>query len=581
MKFKLILTLSILQFSTYLFAQEENLISGPKIKGLSTSDHVRINNNTLSCLGWNYINGSYNAQNISLPKLTAEGMPTTVLAKGKELGNFQGNSKEFSIQQIIELKDKAVAFYLKTEKKDKTNSLYYQFLDTEYKPTSKILKIARRNSTKFAIKWGFGDGGGFEVKTNKTKDQILIINEEATTEVDGKDKIGEVTFSLFDVKDMSEISSGKYDLGIGNIKNNLKFGNNGFVYSAVRVIINKDEPRKQRKKNREIKTSYYYKVIGINLKEPEAKLVETELIFDDKEIITASIDVNEDGELFCFGMYDLIKDEKVEKNFEGVYFAKLDNKTLEVLTSNQIKLDEETSDFLKLKRKLSKDDIKNGLSSEIVKPRFIFKDFVKYKNGESNIILEFEEKTVWEGTDSKGRRYTTVSYQTGSILVINLSINYDVNWMKCIPKNQYTSNNLTKSDHSYLLKSDGNSLNFIFFDTPKNYDKKTQVSIMNEKSKGADFYFCDSDRNLAMARIDEKGIVTQKLICEIPKKYSINWKNGVWSENGRVYYFAGNKQYSDIITGLYCLLFPWWIIDMINHTEEKVEFNRFFKLSLN
>jgi hypothetical protein len=265
MKKLLLISLSLFMGASTSFSQSGNLKIGPNLSGARDIIDYRLHDNELSVMTSKGTDLNYwKLSPVSLIP-SSEAKPISA-PKSKALG-MVANSDDYRYFGKVALDKKDIVFYLKTESKDKTTSLFYQDLDQSFKPVSKTSKLASR-STKGAktglFNLGYSDGGGYDIKTNRKKDLLVIINQGPRKKVEKKLYPGEVTLTLYSPSDMKEISSSTYDLGIDNYGGSAVIGDDGIVYSLVYVDAAETKAqRKEMKKNGE--ATWYYKIMGINL----------------------------------------------------------------------------------------------------------------------------------------------------------------------------------------------------------------------------------------------------------------------------------------------------------------------------
>jgi hypothetical protein len=527
--FKLI---GLLLFASILSvtAQDGTLKVGPKLNGARYIYDIKLRDNDLSVMtGKGYDLNYWKLSPVSLMP-SGEAKPITA-TKGKA-GGMVLDSKEYHYFTKVSLESKEIIFYTKKESKDKTNSLFYQDLDLSFKPITKSSKLATR-STKAAKTGLFNmfsyDGGGYTIKTNRQKDKILIINQAPGKKVDKKTLPGDVTLSIYDPKDMKEIASATYDLGIYSYGASAVVGDDGLVYSLVRVDADRQE-RKEKKKNGE--ASWFYKIVGVNVNDSEAQPFEYDLIFKNKGILRASLEITNTGELICAGTYSELTKRGNVDDFDGIFYAKLNPKTGEVIADNHKKLDRSTVEFMTTKRNSKKNE---GVSTE-----FKLRGYEAMDNGTSNLILEEDYIVVVTTTDSRGQTRTTYHYYSKAILVANIASDGEINWIKHIPKYQHTVND-GGAFNSFTYYKDKNDLKFIFADNSKNYDPKTfklkQENVKNINSMKSS----KTAASIALAKMDANGNVEQKLLTTA-KKHVLFTRYGKWSKSGNEVYLQATQR---------------------------------------
>jgi hypothetical protein len=537
--------LVLLFFSTFLAkAQEGNLKIGPNLSGARNIIDFNLHDNELSVIS----NQGYNLNywKLSPVSLIPNGESKSISAPKSKSGGVVVNSDEYIYFDKISLNNKEMVFYKKNDTKNKTASLYYQDLNNSYKPLTKAGKLASR-STKAAKSGLFNmfstDGGGYTIRTNRNKDRVLIINQAPAKKVDKTTVPGEVTLSLYDPKDMSELANATYDLEISSYGSSAVVGDDGYVYSLVHVSPESRAERKDKKNRGE--ASWFYKIIGVNLNNPEAEPFEYNLIFKNKGILKATLEITNNGELICAGTYSELTKKGNIDDFDGIFYAKLDPKTGEVISDNQRKLDRATVEFMTSK--------KNAKKNEGVSTSFKLRGYEAMDNNTSNLILEEDYWYVVTTYSGRGQTTTTYHYISKAILVANIASDGEINWISHIPKFQHTVND-EGAFNSFTYFKDKNELNFVFADNSNNYDDKT-FALKKENAKNInDMRSSKQAKSLALAKLDEKGKVDQKLIAS-SKKHVLYTRYGTWSKSGKELYMQAWKR---INAGQYLLgcLFP-------------------------
>jgi hypothetical protein len=531
---KLLFTLSICIANILAYSQTGNLKIGPNLKGARSIIDYRLQDNELTVMTSKGTDLNY--WKLSPVSLIPNGEAKPISAPKSKAMGMVANSDDYRFFQKIALESKDIVFYTKTESKDKTTSLFYQDLDQSFKPVSKTSKLAIR-STKGAKTGLFNlqvsDGGGYTIKTNRKKNLLVIINQGPRKKVEKQLYPGEVTLTLHAASDMKEISSSTYDLGIDNYGGSAVVGDDGFVYSLVYVDAAETKAqRKEMKKNGE--ATWFYKIVGINLNEPDSKPFESDIIFKNKGILRASLEISESGELICAGTYSELTKRGNIDDFDGIFYAKLNTKTGEIISDNQKKLDRTTVEFMTSKR--------NAKKNEGVSTSFKIRGFVAMANNTSNLILEEDYFYVVTTTNSKGQTTTTYHYVSKAILVANIATDGEINWIKHIPKHQHTTND-NGVFNSFTFFKDKNNLKFVFADNDRNYDPKT-FALKNDNAKSI-YSMAVSTRakSIAMAEIDANGKVEQKLVSK-SKSHVLLTCNGKWTTSGTEVYIQAYKRIS-------------------------------------
>jgi hypothetical protein len=540
------LAFAILLISTFAAkAQDGNLKIGPNLKGARNIIDFNLHDNELSVMSSKGYELNY--WKLSPVSLIPNGESKSIAAPKSKASGVVANSDEYLYFDKISLASKDVVFYTKRDNKNKTTTLHYQDLNNSFKPLTKTGKLATR-SNKAAKSGLFNmfstDGGGYTIRTNRFRDKVLIINQAPAKKVDKSTVPGEVTLSLYDPNDMKEISTATYDLEISSYGSSAVVGDDGYVYSLVHVGPESRAEKKEKKSKGE--ASWFFKIIGINVNEPDSKPFEYDLIFKNKGILKATLEITNSGELICAGTYSELTKKGNIDDFDGIFYAKLNPKTGEVISDNQRKLDRATVEFMTSKRNAKKDE---GVSTS-----FKLRGYEVMENNTSNLILE---EDYWYAVTTYNGKTTTTTYHyiSKAILIANIAADGEINWIKHIPKFQHTVND-DGIFNSFTYFKDKNDLKFVFADNSNNYDSKT-FKLKPENAKNInDMKSSKQAKSIALAKIDANGNTEQKLIA-VSKKHVLYTKYGTWSKSGKELYMQAWKRINPGQYALGCLFPPY------------------------
>ncbi len=323
-----------------------------------------------------------------------------------------------------------------------------------------------------------------------------------------------------------------------------QLGDDGYVYSLVHVGPESRAEKKEKKSKGE--ASWFFKIIGINVNEPDSKPFEYDLIFKNKGILKATLEITNNGELICAGTYSELTKKGNIDDFDGIFYAKLNPKTGEVISDNQRKLDRATVEFMTSKRNAKKDE---GVSTS-----FKLRGYEVMENNTSNLILE---EDYWYAVTTYNGKTTTTTYHyiSKAILIANIAADGEINWIKHIPKFQHTVND-DGIFNSFTYYKDKNDLKFVFADNSNNYDSKT-FKLKPENAKNInDMKSSKQAKSIALAKIDANGNTEQKLIA-VSKKHVLYTKYGTWSKSGKELYMQAWKRINPGQYALGCLFPPY------------------------
>ncbi len=546
-RFSKAIIIIIITSITNVFSQVDNFRVGPKLKDCGTILDVRLHENSLTVLS---VNGNeLKNWKLSPVNLIPAGDANYISGYGKKAAGKIVDASKFEYAGIISLDKKHIVLYNNKEGKDKTTKLFYQELDYAGKALDKPTKLATKSNQ--TVKTGFlglgsGGSGGFSLFASKDQEKVLLINQAPDKKINKELTPGEVTFTYYNAADMKEVSSATFDLQISNFANNAIIGNDGYIYTLVKVLIDDNSERKAKKKNGE--ATWYYKIVGLNVNTPEIKPFEYDLIFKNKGILNAELELTDGGELICAGTYSELTRKGNVDDFDGLFYAKLNPKTGEVLSDNHRKLDKTTVEFLTSK--------KNARKNEGASANFKIRGFVAMDNGTSNLLLE--EDYYYVVTTSNGKSTTTTyHYVSKAILVANIASNGDINWIKHIPKHQHTTND-NGVFNSFSFYKEKNSLRLIFNDNSGNYDSKTKSLKASRSDHIGNVNVTNKGGFMATAQVDENGNCVQNLLAD-GGKYYLWVKGATWSNDGKQVYLQATHKIPLGQCILGCLFPPYGI----------------------
>ncbi|MFN3917923.1 MAG: hypothetical protein ACK4K0_09275 [Flavobacteriales bacterium] len=246
----------------------------------------------------------------------------------------------------------------------------------------------------------------------------------------------------------------------------------GKLYKAKRKDRVKGEP------------NYTYHVVSILNRGKEIKDYEIEL--EGFFLKDATIGINQKNNLVASGFYT----RENRNTVKGAFYISIDIKAKKVIKSSAKDFDfevfsvaneEEGEDEEKEKKstKNNKAEKKaNKKSNELYAYRL--DDIIWREDGGAILIAEqyyIVERTCTT-TDSQGRMTTRTVYYYNyhNILLINISPEGDIDWLKRIDKRQVTSGNIAFL--SYVFTACKDKMYFIFNDNIKNHDKKTNKNTI-------------------------------------------------------------------------------------------------------
>lgn len=536
----------VLTISAGAKAQEGNLKFGPQLKGAKQIINAILVDNSLAVITAN--GNEINSWKLSPVSLMPSGEPKPITTNNKKLiGGNVASSSENQFYHFFDLDKKDMLFYTNRIGGKGNTTLLYQTLDNSGKPLDKPSKLASRSnkttSTGFLNMISI-DGGGFNLMLNRTKTSLLMVNQAPSTKVDKEIVPGEISLSLYDTETMKDVANASYKLDVSDYGTSAVLGENGYVYSLVKVILTDKKDKKEKKKSGD--AIWYYKIIGVNLNKPYDPPIESNFDFKNKGILDAALEFAPTGELICAGTYSELTKKGNIDDFDGIFYAKLNPTTGQVISENSRKLDRQTVEFMTSK--------KNAKRNEGVSSAFRIKGFVALENGSSNLILE--ETYMYVETTYNGKTYTTTyHYVSKAIIVANIDTNGEIVWINHIPKHQHTTNDMGMYNSCTYFK-DKNTLKFVFADNNNNYDSKTFKIKPNNSKSISSMAISAAGKSIAYAKVDENGNVEQKLVAT-SKKHLLLTKNGIWSKSGEELYIPAKTRISAGKWILGCLFPPY------------------------
>lgn len=536
-KSSLIMAIGFSLLATLSQAQTANFVAGPKIKGLSKIDDVKLNDNRLTVLG--HKSNKVSTWGLSPVSLVPNGNANAIASNSSaDKGNKNiANAKELFLFNTVSLKDKDLVLYTKKQSKDKTVQLYYQFVGSDGKQLGGPTKMASHKTAKMsglASLFGVQSGPanmGYTITASQNKELIFMANQGPDVKNGKKYEPAPVSLTLYDAN-MNEKNSVELDLGISNYGSSAVLSNAGFVYNLVTVTFDRKESKEKRKNG---EASWYYKIVGINLNDPNAKPFEHDLVFKNRGILNASLSITSNGDLICAGTYSELTNRGNVDDFDGIFYCKLDPLTGEVINDNIKKLDRDIVAELTSKRNAKRDE---GVSTQ-----FKIKGLVALPDGTSDLLLE-EEYVIVVVTSNGKTTTTTYHYYAMSILVANIATNGEINWVKRIPKFQHTQND-NGIFNSFTYKSTPEGLKIVFTDNKQNYEKETGMFKKGRK----DLTSSKEGKTIVLALVKPNGDIIQKKVAET-QKHQVYTRTGIWNESGSELYLQATPR----LEGWKCLL---------------------------
>jgi hypothetical protein len=570
MKFKLLLTLCILQFSNYAFSADKSnptkkLVVGPRINKAEVNIDLKFNNEKLV----------YTARkdeelfdvDIDRETLNSAGNPRFIKQKKKNASGFVVDGSKFKYLEKISTEINEIYFFFVYEDKDKTYSLYYQMADKNGSPNAKPVKIGKRKDSEDAYSDSDYRNGSFSFGLNRSKSLVYVLNQASHKKINKKEKEyqpGEVVITYYDSKDMKELGSGTYDLSISKFGASAIFGDDGMVYTLVKNLYKEEIEivNKKGKTNKEVKERYIYKVVAINLSKPENSPVEKTMVLKDKRVENIKIQIEENGSINCAGTKVDLDENNNSGKMTGFFTCSLNSNNLEISNFYEYNFEEGINSCLIL--------------IENTEAKYKIIGIEKMDNGSTSLLFEESGSYLVTGTNSKGYSYTRTYYQHGNLIVCNIGTNHKINWVSNLHKREIKNG----SDFtSFYYKKFGNQLKFVFNDSKYNYDKTNLAYKTNLKSR--EVSEVEGLERIAIASIDEFGNCNRKLVENEKIPYYGYLETSAWSETNNEFYFIVCSKYNALYDPwVFCLIPPIGITSLIMDWQGKNQYYRVAKIKL-
>ncbi len=379
------------------------------------------------------------------------------------------------------------------DKVKKNNSLHISTLD---KKELKLNTPKKINSIPANTRY---NKGGFKYSLSYNRKYLSTI-QIAPSNLGGK-KQGVDKIKVFDEQLNflweKEISEG---LPNGNDEKyysiNYEVDNEGNVYHLVETFKSKEYKKNNRGKPNSAYTIIAYTNEGNSVSRYDISL-------DDLFMINLKFKISNTGKIICSGFYStknpstiisIGKGHGINGIFYQVINLEKEENPIEIKTIKEF-----DADFLGEYRSDKKVAKGKGL------PNFKLDDIIVRKDG--SVVLLAEQYSIIHNMNynkKAGDAGVTLSYEYQDIIVVNVSMNGEIEWITKIPKDQYThSDSGFYSSYNYLI-NDGN-IHLIYNDDPRNLD----ANLNNERT------FRGKKRSVGIvATIASDGSISHSLISK-------------------------------------------------------------------
>ncbi len=470
---KTLLFIAFLHLSFFVYGQELKLKKNVKItwgeeikmkKDSYYSKVVYASENSICLAKWMKGDFYLEMQNKNLQTL-----------KEQEI-DLKPNKKDLSLEGTFEFGDLLILLASRTDKKSKTNSLYYKTIDkftlkekSDWNLLSEIFFLKNRRN------------GYFNYTLSEDENKLLIYISQP---VEGKDSPERFGFKVFD---QSMDLLWKKDIELKYNENLFSIG--GFVLSnraEVYVIGRKLLYREDRPKQIMSKEYHILSYTQDNNNQ------DYKIDLEDKYIKDIAFGFNPSGNLICSGFYS--KNGAESNGIKGVFYILIDPITGNVLQQTSKEIDENfiTEDWTdrykeKVLKKKEKKEKKGKKAKEIEAYKYDLKDLIVYDDGSATLLAEqYYVRTVTTSTtDANGNRHThtTYHYYYNDIYIIKIDKSGEILWTSKIDKYQHSINDGGYRS-SFHLHTRGDEIFLIYnLSTRAYYDKEVWKAMPKDERK--------------------------------------------------------------------------------------------------
>jgi hypothetical protein len=481
-------------------AQEAKLITGPKLESSTKVAGLNINNEHTFVFTTGHSSDDFmQSWQLSTSTMAPVGSSKIISSPKNKQVTSSINSDEYEYLKKIDLENKTLLFFTKYDSKTNNNTLYCKEFDKSFEPLSDLKEVEaeifeNEKTGKKTIE--YNRKAFIDFRINKKKDKVLIIVQREYGLKNLLSTPGSILLCLYNANEMQELNSVEYDFGVFSYASTAILGDNGYVYSLMKISPSDDSQVKALKNQGE--GSWYFKLVGINMMKKN-DLFDHDIHFKGRKILYANLEYSTSGELICAGTYsDLEKYDMIE--FDGLFCAKFDPLTGASIYEGHKRIDRSIVQFMNSSSKIADND---GTHS------FIVNSVVSMENGTQNLILE-------------GRNFN-------GIIVANIAKDGEISWMKLIPKKQDSEVSEYKSFTYFKYQ---NSLKFLFNDNSKNYDPMNGKFLEDKIKYFDDVKPSESNKCIALVEMDENGNTQQKMLFKLDD-FNLRIRNAVWAKSGK------------------------------------------------
>jgi hypothetical protein len=297
--------------------------------------------------------------------------------------------------------------------------------------------------------------------------------------------------------------------------------NTGQVLVSAKVYADKKDKKAAREKGGPVPPEHKMVIFVLDGSSDQAREVNPEVA--GKFVVDVGINVDKKGTFYYAGLYTNDGVGVVQ----GIFCATLNGQT--------------GASTMLANKELSNSDIKSFSTekdkegNEGLDPDFAMKDLVIQENGGVVLIAE-ETFRTYESYSSGGTLKTVTNYNTNDLLVMSISAQGSVNWLKMVPKSQAFGETEKYSSYAYL--SSGADLCFVYNDDKDNINQPTTAKAKPISS------FRDAVAGIFMVNGDGK--------MERQKVFSVKNDTGTLLVPGRSKQISANEMFF-VTTGVFKL----------------------------
>lgn len=416
--------------------------------------------------------------------------------------NHKGEDLNFAFSTMA-TNDDIYLFSTYLNTKTKVKYLFSQTLNKQtLKGNNNIKKVAEIDFSDFS-KY---NPGNFSVTYSPDSSKIMIYYN---TPYDKKanEKFG---FVIYDAE-MNELWASLKTLPIPDnlfIVEEYRVDNNGDVY--VLGLVFNEQPKAKVKGE----PNYNYRLIKYEFNTENEE--EYPILVEGKFLTDLQFTINKEGDIICAGFYS---NEKVY-NISGAFYMKIDEETKNVLVSDFIDIDASLLTQNLNEKQSNKVEKREDKGKKVNLLQYNLDNLVVKDDGGITLVGENYYVIVRQVYNAQSKSWRNVyHYYYNQILVVDISDDGKIQWVKQVPKNQHTIDDYGYYSSYGMVERDG-SIYFLYNDNPKNLYFKPGDKLFSFKRKSGETLtmFVEVDKEGAIKREVAFNQKTAEVIMR-PKSY--------------------------------------------------------------